>query len=94
LTDADYFHCAGLSINNVEKTNSCGNGFHFSEFVAGGYTVTVDIPAIKSIEPSDRLELSFVLGTTLPEGEKVVPNLVFGGDTPLKISYLEIGSDR
>ena len=35
-----------------------------------------------------------MLGTTLPEGEKVVPNLVFGGDTPLKISYLEIGSDR
>ena len=56
--------------------------------------MTVDIPAIKSIEPSDRLELSFVLGATLPEGEKVVPNLVFGGDTPLKISYLEIGSDR
>ena len=40
------------------------------------------------------LELSFVLGTTLPEGVKVAPNLVFGGDTPLKISYLEIGSDR
>jgi len=35
-----------------------------------------------------------VLGTTLPKGEKVVPNLVFGGDTALKISYLEIGSDR
>ena len=94
LTNADYFHCAGLRINNVEKTNSCGSGFHFSEFVTGGYTVAIDIPAIKSIEPSDRLELSLVLGTTLPKGEKVVPNLVFGGDTALKISYLEIGSDR
>ena len=94
LTDADYFHCAGLSVNNVEKTDSCGSGFHFSEVVTGGYTVAVDLPAIKSIEPSDRLELSLVLGTTLPEGEKVAPNLVYGGDTPLEISYLEIGSDR
>ena len=56
--------------------------------------MAVDLPAIKSIEPSDRLELSLVLGSTLPEGEKVAPNLVYGGDTPLKISYLEIGSDR
>ena len=94
LTDADYFHCAGLSINNAEKTNSCGNGFRFSELVPGGYTVAIDIPSIASIEPSDRLELSLVLGTTLPEGGKVIPNLVFGGDSPLKISYLEIGSDR
>jgi dipeptidyl aminopeptidase/acylaminoacyl peptidase len=94
LTDPDYFQCVGLSINNLEKSASCGNGFHFSEFVAGGYTVALETSSIEAINPSDRLELSIVLGTTLPEGEKVVPNLVFGGDSPLKIGYLEIGTDR
>ena len=94
LSDADYFQCMGLSINNVEKTATCGNGFHFSEFVAGGYTVELETPSIESIQPSDRLELSIVLGTTLPEGEKVVPNLVFGGDSPLTIGYLEVGSGQ
>jgi hypothetical protein len=94
LTDADYFQCMGLSINKIEKTSTCGNGFHFSEYVAGGYTVVFEIESIESIQPSDRLELSIVLGTTLLEGEKVVPNLVFGGDSPLKIGYLEIGADQ
>ena len=94
LTDPDYFQCVGLRINNVERTNTCGSGFFFSKAVTGGYTVTVELPAIDSIDPSDRLELSMVLGTTRPEGKKVIPNLVFGGDSPLKTSYLEIGADR
>ena len=94
LTDAFYFQCIGLSVNKIAQTSSCGNGFHVTQKVEGGFTVELELPSIRKIEPSDRLELTFVLGTDVPEGKKTVPNLVFGGDSPLKISFLEIGSDR
>jgi hypothetical protein len=94
LTDVEYFQCIGLSINKIAESSSCGNGFHVTQKVQGGFTVELELPSIQSIEPSDRLELTFVLGTDVPEGQKVVPNLVFGGDASHKVSYLEIGSDR
>ena len=94
ITDASYFQCIGLSVNKIAQTSSCGNGFHVTQKVEGGFTVELELPSIKEIEPPDRLELTFVLGTDVPVGKKVVPNLVFGGDSLLKISFLEIGSDR
>ena len=94
LSDVEYFQCVGLSVNKISESSSCGNGFHVSQMVPGGFTVELELPSIQAIDPSDRLELTFVLGTTVPDGKKVVPNLIFGGDSALKISYLEIGSDR
>jgi len=52
------------------------------------------LPAPKRLESTDRLEVSIVLATPLQEGEKVVPILVFGGDVPLKTSFLEIGGGQ
>ena len=94
LNNPDYYQCIGLSVNKIAESSSCGNGFHVTQLVLGGFTVEIELPSIQAIEPSDRLELIFVLGTDVPDGKKVVPNLVFGGDSPLKTSYLEIGSDR
>ncbi|MEE3006013.1 MAG: hypothetical protein VX638_11270 [Chloroflexota bacterium] len=88
-----YLRCVGLRINGEEETSSCGTSFSSAEFVTGGYTVEVNLSAPPRLETTDRLEVSIVLATPLQEGEKVVPILVYGGDIPLKTSFLEIGSD-
>jgi hypothetical protein len=94
LKDSNYLRCVALSINGEEESSSCGTNFSSSEFVTGGYTVVAKLPALLRLESTDRLELSIVLGTPFQEGEKVVPTLVYGGDTPMKTSFLEIGSDE
>ena len=93
MKGARYLRCVGLRINGEEETSSCGTSFSSAEFVTGGYTVEVKLPAPPRLEPTDRLEVSIVLATPLQQGEKVVPTLVYGGDIPLKTSFLEIGSD-
>ena len=93
MKGARYLRCVGLRINGEEETSSCGTSFSSVEFVTGGYTVEVKLPAPPRLETTDRLEVSIVLATPLQQGEKVVPTLVYGGDIPLKTSFLEIGSD-
>ena len=93
MKSARYLRCVGLRINGEEETSSCGTSFHSAEFVTGGYTVEIKLPAPPRLETTDRLEISIVLATPLQQGEKVVPTLVFGGDIPLKTSFLEIGID-
>ena len=94
LKGASYLRCVGLSINGEVESSSCGTNFSSYEFVTGGYTVVAVLPAPARLESTDRLEVSIVLGTPLQEGEKVVPTLVFGGDVPLKTSFLEIGGGQ
>ena len=93
LKNANYLRCVGLGINGEVETSSCGTSFTSYEFVTGGYKVVVELPAPPRLEKTDRLELSIVLATPLQQGEKAVPTLVYGGDTPLKTSFLEIGND-
>ena len=89
---ADYFHCFAIKINGEEDSWSCGDGFKSFEFVGGGYTAVIGFQAPLRLEPSDRVEIAFILGTSFSEGEKTIPNLVYGGNVPLRTSYLEIGS--
>ena len=93
LKNANYLRCVGLGINGEVETSSCGTSFTSYEFVTGGYKVVVELPAPPRLEKTDRLELSIVLATPLQQGEKAVPTLVYGGDIPLKTSFLEIGND-
>jgi len=93
MKGARYLRCVGLRVNGEEETSSCGTSFSSAEFVTGGYTVEVKLSAPPRLETTDRLEVSIVLATPLQQGEKVVPTLVYGGDIPLKTSFLEIGSD-
>ena len=93
LKNANYLRCVGLSINGEVETSSCGTSFTSYELVTGGYKVVVELPAPPRLEKTDRLELSIVLATPLQQGEKAVPTLVYGGDIPLKTSFLEIGND-
>lgn len=92
IENADYSHCVAVRVNGEVVSRACGNGFASKEFVPGGYTAVIGFYAPQSLEPSDRLEISFILGTSFSEGEKPVPNLVYGGDVPVRTSYLEIGS--
>jgi len=93
LKNANYLRCVGLGINGEVETSSCGTSFTSYELVTGGYKVVVELPAPPRLEKTDRLELSIVLATPLQQGEKAVPTLVYGGDIPLKTSFLEIGND-
>ena len=94
LEGANYLRCVGLRINGEEESSSCATSFSSYEFVTGGYQVEAILPAPERLESTDRLEVSIVLATPLQEGEKVVPTLVFGGDVPLKTSFLEIGGGQ
>ena len=92
MKNADYSRCLAIRINGEEVSWSCGTAFSKYEFVPGGYTVVMEIQAPLRLEPSDRVEISFILGTSFSEGEKTVPNLVYGGDVPVRTSFLEIGN--
>ena len=92
MKDAEYFQCLAIRINGEEVSWSCATGFSKYEFVPGCYTVVMKIQAPLRLEPSDRVEISFVLGTPFRHGEKTVPNLVYGGDAPVRSSFLEIGN--
>ena len=86
-----YSSCVALGLNGVQQSFSCANKISNYEYQPGGYRVILDLPVLERIEPTDLLELSVAFGTSLGEGEEVVPNLVYGGNAPLKISYLDIG---
>ena len=94
LGDAAYYRCVGFRINGEEAGSSCGETFDSHRFVIGGYEVAAWAPAPLVVDEDDLLEVSIVMGTAQPPGGKVVPNLVFGGDVPLKTSFIEIGVNR
>ena len=94
LNDADYYRCAAFRINGEEAGSSCGEAFDSHELVAGGYQVVAGLPAPLVVDANDLLEVSIVMATVAPPGGKVVPDLVFGGDVPLKTSFIEIGVSR
>ena len=94
LNDADYYRCAAFRINGEEAGSSCGEAFDSHELVAGGYQVVAGLPAPLVVDADDLLEVSIVMATVAPPGGKVVPNLIFGGDVPLKTSFIEIGVSR
>ena len=87
-----YSQCVAIKVNGEQVSRSCSNRFNGYEAVTGGYTVGLKFPAPPKLIPSDRVEISFILGSHVGEGEKIVPNLVYGGDIPLRTSFLEIGS--
>ena len=94
LDDAAYYRCVGFRINGEEAGSSCGETFDSHTLVTGGYEVAAWAPAPLVVDANDLLEVSIVMGTVQPPGRKVVPNLVFGGDVPLKTSFIEIGVSR
>ncbi len=94
LNDADYYRCAAFRINGEEAGSSCGEAFDSHELVTGGYQVVAGLPAPLVVDANDLLEVSIVMATVAPPGGKVVPDLVFGGDVPLKTSFIEIGISR
>ncbi len=94
LDDAVYYRCVAFRINGEEAGRSCGEAFDSHTLVTGGYEVAAWLPAPLVVDADDLLEVSIVMGTVQPPGRKVVPNLVFGGDTPLKTSFIEIGVSR
>ena len=91
MNSPDYSQCLAIKINGEQVSRSCGNKFFSYELAPGGFTVVIDIQAPLRLVPSDRVEISFILGTPFEEGEKPVPNLVYGGDVPLRTSFLEFG---
>ena len=94
MGDADYYRCAAFRVNGEEAGSSCGEAFDSHEIVSGGYEVAAWLPAPLVVDANDLLEVSIVMGAVQPPGGKVVPNLVFGGDAPLKTSFIEIGVSR
>ena len=94
LDDVEYYRCAAFRINGEEAGSSCGEAFDSHKLVTGGYEVTAGLPAPLVVDANDLLEVSIVMGTVQPPGGKVIPNLVFGGDVPLKTSFIEIGVSR
>lgn len=87
----DYSSCVAIKINGEEVRWSCGVGFSKFEFVPGGYTVAMNFAAPVSMEYGDRVDVSFVLGASYDEGERTIPNLVYGGNISVRTSFLEIG---
>ena len=94
LDDAAYYRCVAFRINGEEVGSSCGEAFDSHKLVTGGYEVAAWVPAPLLVDADDLLEVSVAMGTVQPPGGKVVPNLVFGGDVPLKTSFIEIGVNR
>lgn len=92
MKNAEYSQCLAIKINGEEVRWSCGSGFSSYEFIPGGYTVVIDGQSPVRLEPNDKLEFSFILATPLSKGETPVPNLVYGGDVPLRTSFLEIAT--
>lgn len=87
----DYTHCITFRVDGQEVSKACGNGFESYEFAPGGYTVVMGFQSPLNLETNDIVEISFVLGTTFGEGEKTDPKLVYGGEFPHRISFIEIG---
>lgn len=94
MRDANYLRCVAIQVNEEEISSSCGTKFDDYKFVTGGYTVIAKLSAPERLDTTDNLEISIVLGTHLKKGEKVAPFLVYGGEMPEKISFLEIGGSR
>ncbi len=94
MDDVEYYRCAAFRINGEEAGSSCGEAFDSHKLVTGGYEATAGLPAPLVVDANDLLEVSIVMGTVHPPGGKVIPNLVFGGDVPLKTSFIEIGVSR
>ena len=91
IKNANYSSCFAIRINGEDESRACSSGFSSFEFVPGGYTASIGFSPPARLETADKVEISFILGTTFGEGETPVPNLVYGGDTLVKTSFIEIG---
>ena len=91
ITNANYSSCFAIRINGEDESRACSSGFSSFEFVPGGYTAAIGFSPPVRLETTDKVEISFILGTPFGEGKTPVPNLVYGGDTPVKTSFIEIG---
>lgn len=91
ITNANYSSCLAIRINGEDESRACSSGFSSFEFVPGGYTAALGFSPPVRLVSTDKVEISFILGTSSAEGKTTVPNLVYGGDTPGKTSFIEIG---
>ena len=93
VEDANYSYCIAIRKNRNVFGSSCGSRLGSFEFNDVGLTTKTRFSAPNRIQNGDVIQISIVLGSSLRSGGKLVPRLVYGGQTDTTSSYLELTPD-